>query len=168
MTAPYPEPTSPRATGRDYYGDLLDFERETTLAKVGGLPASVQGTALPSGWTPLGLLKHLAFVEMRWLEWGFEGAEVESPFADRVDGVFVATPAETFAVLAVALRRRGEATRRIIAAHDLGEVGRPSDRWDGEPPPTLERVLQHLAYEYARHLGHLDIVVELATGSVGE
>ena len=168
MTASYPGPTSPRATTRDYYLDLLDFERESALAKVGGLSASAQVTALPSGWTPLGLLKHLAFVEMRWLEWGFEGAPVESPFADRVDEVFVAMADETFAVLADVLRHRGEVTRRIISAHDLDEVGRPSERWDGEPPPRLERVLQHLAYEYARHLGHLDIVVELATGSVGE
>jgi hypothetical protein len=32
----------------------------------------------------------------------------------------------------------------------------------------LERVLFHLLQEYARHLGQLDVVVELATGAVGE
>ena len=35
-------------------------------------------------------------------------------------------------------------------------------------PPTLERILLHLIQEYARHLGHLDIVSELAGGSLGE
>jgi Protein of unknown function (DUF664) len=35
---------------------------------------------------------------------------------------------------------------------------------DGADPPTLERILFHLLQEYARHLGHLDIVTELATG----
>jgi len=49
-------------------------------------------------------------------------------------------------------------------SHDLGEVGQPGDRWDGADPATLERILFHLLQEYARHLGHLDIVVELATG----
>jgi hypothetical protein len=29
-------------------------------------------------------------------------------------------------------------------------------------------VLFHLVQEYARHLGQLDVVVELATGTVGE
>jgi hypothetical protein len=43
-------------------------------------------------------------------------------------------------------------------------VGQPGDRWDGADPATLERVLFHLLQEYARHLGHLDIVTELATG----
>ena len=35
-------------------------------------------------------------------------------------------------------------------------------------PATLERVLFHLLQEYARHVGHLDIVTELATGASGE
>jgi hypothetical protein len=32
----------------------------------------------------------------------------------------------------------------------------------------LERVLFHLVQEYARHLGHLDIVAELSGGAIGE
>jgi len=47
-------------------------------------------------------------------------------------------------------------------------VGKPGERWAGADPATLERVLFHLLQEYARHLGHLDIVVELATGLSGE
>ena len=52
--------------------------------------------------------------------------------------------------------------------NDLDEIGQPSDRWDSAEPPTLERVLFHLTQEYARHLGHLDIVAELAGGPTGE
>ena len=40
--------------------------------------------------------------------------------------------------------------------------------WDGDPPATLERVLFHLVQEYARHVGHLDIVCELAGAGTGE
>ena len=59
-------------------------------------------------------------------------------------------------------------SRAIIEAHDLDEVGQPGERWDGADPATLERVLFHLLQEYARHVGHLDIVTELATGRSGE
>ena len=56
----------------------------------------------------------------------------------------------------------------VLDNHDLSEVGKPGPRWDGDEPATLERVLFHLVQEYARHLGHLDIVAELADGQVGE
>jgi hypothetical protein len=59
-------------------------------------------------------------------------------------------------------------SRAIITAHDLSEVGAPGERWDGDEPATLERVLFHMLQEYARHIGHLDIVTELATGATGE
>ena len=35
-------------------------------------------------------------------------------------------------------------------------------------PAILERVLFHVMQEYARHLGQLDVVVELVTGTAGE
>jgi len=47
-------------------------------------------------------------------------------------------------------------------------MGKPGPRWDGADPATLERILFHLVQEYARHLGHLDIVAELANGQIGE
>jgi hypothetical protein len=39
---------------------------------------------------------------------------------------------------------------------------------DADIAVILERVLFHLLQEYARHLGHLDIVSELADGEIGE
>jgi hypothetical protein len=39
---------------------------------------------------------------------------------------------------------------------------------DGADPAPLERILFHLLQEYARHVGHLDIVSELAGGQTGE
>jgi len=66
------------------------------------------------------------------------------------------------------LREQAARSRDIIEAHDLDEVGQPGDRWDGTDPASLERVLFHLVQEYARHVGHLDVVTELATGYAGE
>jgi len=59
-------------------------------------------------------------------------------------------------------------TRAIVESHDLDEVGKPGERWDGADPPTLQRILFHLLQEYARHLGHLDLVVEIVTGQAEE
>jgi hypothetical protein len=59
-------------------------------------------------------------------------------------------------------------TAAIVGAHGLADVGQPGERWSGNDPATLERVLFHLLQEYARHVGHLDIVSELAGGPVGE
>lgn len=74
------------------------------------------------------MLKHLTYVELRWLVWGFAG---ELP---------ISSPTS---------------------------VG-PANRGEGAAPATLERVLFHLLQEYARHVGHLDVVRELIDGKAGE
>jgi uncharacterized damage-inducible protein DinB len=147
----------------------LDFYRSTLLDKVSGLPASeLHRSRLPSGWTPVELLKHLTFVEMRWLEWGFEGREVAEPWGDSRDERWHVPAEEPLSQLTAALLTQGRRTRAVIESHDLAEIGQPGPRWDGADPPTLERILFHLLQEYARHVGHVDIVAELADGSVGE
>ncbi len=95
---------------------------------------------------------------MRWLEWGFEGRDVPDPWGDRRDGRWYVAPEETLDGLLAALDAQARRSGEVIAAHDLSEAGKPSERWDGEPPATLERILFHLLQEYARHLGHLDVV----------
>ena len=56
----------------------------------------------------------------------------------------------------------------MVESHDLAEVGQPGEGWNADGPASLERVLFHPLQEYARHLGHLDIVSELADGQIGE
>ena len=41
------------------------------------------------------LVKHLTFVEMRWLDWGFEGRPVDDPWGDQRDGRWHLGPDET-------------------------------------------------------------------------
>jgi hypothetical protein len=134
-------------------------------AKIETLPAGeLRRSRLPSGWTPLELVKHLRFMERRWLEWGFEGRDVGDPWADRDGDRWSVAPDETQASLLAGLREQAARSRAVIESHDLDQVGQPSERWEGADPPTLGRVLFHVLQEYARHLGHLDIVTELATG----
>jgi uncharacterized damage-inducible protein DinB len=166
---PFPEPTGPARSRAEVFIGYLDYFRASVLAKVEALPESeLRQSHLPSGWTPLELITHLTFVELRWLEWGFEGREVANPWGDRQADRWHVPDEETLDRLAATLREQGERSRAIIARSDLAEIGQPGPRWDGAPPPTLERILFHLMQEYARHLGHLDIVVELVDGAVGE
>ncbi len=169
MTIPFPSPTEPTASEAEVFTRYLDFFRSTLIRKLESLPSgALRSSSLPSGWTPIELLRHLTYVERRWLEWGFEGLDVGDPWGDRRGDRWYVGPGETFAELADAAREQAARSAAVIARHDLAEVGRPGERWAGRPPATLERVLFHLLQEYARHVGHLDIVCELADGDVGE
>jgi hypothetical protein len=164
-----PSPTDRFETRSELFVSYLNFFRQRIIDKSGELPtALLSRSTLPSGWTTLELMKHLRFVEFRWLEWGFEGRDVENPWGDRDGDRWHTTPSDTLERLGAELVAQGERTSDIVARHGLDERGAPSERWNGEEPPTLERVLFHLLQEYARHVGHLDIVAELANGEGGE
>ncbi|MFC7527513.1 DinB family protein [Actinoplanes sp. GCM10030250] len=169
MTLEFPSPMVPAADRAEVVVKYLDFFRETLLAKVSGLPEEeLRSSRLASGWTPLELVKHLRWVELRWIEWGFQGKPVDDPWADRRDDRWYVAPEETLPELAGALRAQGAHTAAVLTSTDLAAIGKPGPRWDGAEPPPLERICFHLIQEYARHLGHLDIVAELAGGPVGE
>ncbi len=147
----------------------LDYFRSRLVGKLRELPAgALRASLLPSGWTPVELLKHLQFVERRWLEWGFEGRDVGNPWGDEDGGRWRVGDDETLDDLVSALAAQASRSRAVIEGHDLAEVGQPGERWDGASPATLERICFHLLQEYARHVGHLDIVCELAAGQTGE
>lgn len=169
MTLPFPSPTV-AATGRsDVFLRYLDYFRESVLAKVSVLAEDeLRSSRLPSGWTPLELLKHLRYVELRWIEWGFQGRDVGDPWGDRREDRWYVAPEENRDDLITALRAQGAHTSAVVRANDLAAPGAPGPRWDGADPAPLERVLFHLLQEYARHVGHLDIVAELAGGPIGE
>jgi uncharacterized damage-inducible protein DinB len=169
MSVPFPDPMTAVPSRAEVFLGYLDFFRDRLVSKLEALPAAeLRRSRLPSGWTPAELLKHLTFAERRWLEWGFEGRDVPDPWGDRQDGRWHVAAGETLQDLVKALHDRAAYTRAVVTSHDLAEVGQPSERWDGADPPTLERILFHLLQEYARHLGHLDIVTELASAQTGE
>ena len=169
MSLPFPSPTTPRSSRADTLLAYLDYFRSVVLDKLDGLAdGDLRSSRLPSGWSPLELLQHLIFVERRWLVWGFLGQPMADPWGDRRDDRWHVETGVRPAELVDALRQQAAISREIAETHDLDEVGRPSERWSGAPPATLERVLLHLVQEYARHAGHLDIVRELVDGRTGE
>jgi uncharacterized damage-inducible protein DinB len=168
-TPTFPSPTAPAASRAEVHLRYLDYFRAVLVAKLEGLPETeLRSSRLPSGWSPLELLKHVTHVEARWLEWGFEGRDIGEPWGDQRDGRWHVSPDDSLPDLVGALEDQAARSRTIVQAHRLNEVGQPGERWDGAPPATLERVLLHLLQEYARHVGHLDVVRELIDGRVGE
>lgn len=171
MSLPFPDPSIPIATRTEVFLGYLDYFRSRLADKLEALPeGELHASRLPSGWTPAALANHLTHVELRWLEWGFEGSDFDGArlTADRRGGRFYADPDVPLADLLGALAAQGARTRAIVQSHDLAETAKPGEPWEGEPPPTLERILSHLVQEYARHVGQLDVVSELAGGEVNE
>jgi hypothetical protein len=169
VSLPFPDPTDRRTSHAEVLLSYLDYFRSVIVDKVQGLPeAELRSSRLSSGWTPLGLIKHLTYVEIRWLVWGFAGQPIEDPWADSRDGRWFTSDEEHPRDLIDSLHRQATQTRGIVEAHQLTDRGQPGPRWPDAEPATLERVLLHLTQEYARHVGHLDIVRELIDGQTGE
>jgi hypothetical protein len=166
---PFFAATTPANSTTDVFLNYLSYFRSRLVSKLRELPPDELRTSrLPSGWTPLELIKHLRFMERRWLVWGFEGQPVSDPWADNRDGRWYVADDEDLDRLIAGLTEQAARSRAAIEGHDLAEIGQPGERWAGQPPASLERVLFHMLQEYARHVGHLDVVCELATGRVGE
>lgn len=171
------EPDRSGPGGAERFADYLRWLRESVIAGVLALPEGERRRSrVPSGWTPVELLSHVLHMEQRWFVWGFLGEDVAEPWGDWttsepfvsddsdtvVEGARWHVPAEVSAEdLAVRLRAVGDRTTAILRAHPLDAVARPGGRFDDDPP-SLEWICFHVLAEYARHAGHLDIVVEQA------
>ncbi|SEG16075.1 Protein of unknown function [Actinacidiphila yanglinensis] len=126
------------------------------------MPDDVARTpAVPSGTSLIGLLRHLAGVELNWFLWAYAG-EGDEPWDDEpavLDG-------DTVPAAAAAYRdavRRADAV--VLGCDDLERPGARSLRETA--PPSMRWVLVHMIEETGRHAGHADILRELYDGSVG-
>ena len=171
------EPAKSGAAGAQRWSDYLDWVRaEIADAVLTLTPGQRRTTLVPSGWTPIELLSHLLHMEQRWFVWGFLGEQVHEPWGDwnvdepwRSDDSDDTRPVARWQVadgataedLAERLDAIGARTREVLSSHSLDTAGRPGGRF-GDDPPTLEWICFHVLAEYARHAGHLDIVVELS------
>ena len=149
--------------------EFLQFLRATVVNKLADLdPVKARETPLPSSplMSLLGIVKHLTSVERFWVSMVAGGADVADPWAsDDADIDFRLDEADTPASVVRAYREewaRADASTASMAPGDETtlEVGgkRRTIRW----------VYTHLIQETARHVGHLDLLRELADGRVGE
>ena len=168
MTKPHRE----LADTLELHLQYLDRYREIIEAKLTGLSESdLRSSRLPSGWSPLALLKHLVYMERRWLRWGFAGEQVDHPWGDSSDdpdAPWSIGDDETLDGLLAKLHEGGEFTRRVVTGADLATLGAAGGRFTEDDRPTLNWILFHVLQEYARHAGHLDVARELVDGATGE
>ena len=122
-------PPSALADTIELHLQYLDHYRGVIETKLTGLSEDdLRGSRLPSGWSPLELLRHLVFVERRWLRWGFAGEPVDHPWGDTgddPDGRWEVGADDTLEGLLVALHEGGELTRRLATVLD-GTVEDPT------------------------------------------
>jgi uncharacterized damage-inducible protein DinB len=145
--------------------DFLQFLRATAVNKLAGLTRE-QAAATPLPTSPrmsaLGVLKHLTAVERWWLSIEAGGADLPSLWAGTPDPSWDLQPEDTPASVVAAYR--AEWARAEKSLRRLG----PDDRTRRRSEFTVRWVLAHVTQETARHVGHLDVLRELADGEVGE
>ena len=162
-------------TGADPKADLhgyLQAARESLLWKLDGLSEyDIRRPLTPTGTNLLGLVKHLAGVELWYFGDAFgrppSGPRPWSEDDARANADMWATADESRDQVAGMYRQawaHSDATIQLLALDAPGYV----PWWPaGEQEVTLHRVLVHVAAETSRHAGHADIVRELIDGAVG-
>jgi Protein of unknown function (DUF664) len=151
---------------RESLESWLEMYRRTLPLKVGGLTPEQLCTASvpPSNLTLLGLVRHLTKVEQYWFSTVVSGELVPLVYGDR-DGDFnEITPAHAMADLA---RYDQELVTSRSAAASVADLDRalPGTRHGQEL--NLRWVYVHMIEEYARHLGHADLLREAIDGVTG-
>jgi uncharacterized damage-inducible protein DinB len=142
----------------------LHRQRELVHWKCEGLSDdAARAVATPSGLTIHGIVRHLENVERWWWRWRFAGQhDLRFDWTDEDPDAELHVPDDVhLADLLVAYRAETAACDGVVAAHGLDDVGARSEH-------TLRWVLLHLIEETSRHLGHLDLLCELADGRTGE
>ncbi|OPF83928.1 hypothetical protein VT50_0203175 [Streptomyces antioxidans] len=149
----------------------LNAAREAIIWKVDGLSEyDIRRPLTPTGTNLLGLVKHLASVELGYfgptfgrphnesLPWDEEDAEPNSD-------MWATTDESREDVLGLYHRARTHADA-TIAALPLDAMGHVP-WWGDGGDVTLQRIMLHMTAETNRHAGHVDIVRELIDGKVG-
>jgi hypothetical protein len=156
------------AGDRESLESWLEFYRETLPIKVGGLTPDqmCQAAVPPSTLTLLGIVRHLSKVERYWF--GNVVAGVDAPklyCEDDPDGDFNDVRPDT-ALVDLDGYHEEVATARSRAAkiEDLDAV--LPGRRNGQDL-NLRWVYVHMIEEYARHLGHADLLRECIDGVTG-
>lgn len=168
----------PPVAGNEVDTVLGELERgRSYLAwKCGNLDAAgLRATLGPSTMTLGGLLKHLAVVEDNQFRVKLYGRAPHPPW-DTVDwdadpdwewrSAADDSPEELMSLWREAVDR----SRALVAeALAVGGLDRPADgAWPDGQTPNLRRLLMDMVEEYARHVGHADLIRESVDGLVGE
>jgi len=143
----------------------LTDQRDHVLGILQGLSdEALRRPVLPSGWTCLGLVNHLAIdVERFWFRDVAAGQPVE--FRESDAAVWQVSPDVPADAVLGLYRREIELANAIIAATPLDTApARWPDEWPDWRFHDLREIMLHVITETACHAGHLDAVRELIDG----
>ncbi|HYY44572.1 MAG TPA: DinB family protein [Actinomycetota bacterium] len=154
----------------------LERQRATLAWKCGGLDAAaLTATVGASSITLGGLLKHLALVEDDYFSRRLLGRELGPPWSTadwdadpdwEWRSAAQDSPEELMALWQDAVARSRAVLAKVLADGDLGQLARAT--WTDGQTPNLRRLLIDLIEEYARHVGHADLIRESVDGLTGE
>ena len=178
MTSDAQIPREPPVAGDEVSTLLGSLERQrATLAwKCGGLDAAgMQAKVGASSMTLGGLLKHLALVEDDYFTGRLHGRELGAPW-NEVDwdadpdwewhSAAEQSPEELVGLWQAAVERSRAAVAEALPDGGLDRLAQR--KWPDGRAPSLRRILIDLIEEYARHVGHADLIRESIDGLVGE
>jgi uncharacterized damage-inducible protein DinB len=152
---------------------FLDWYRKTLELKCSGLDAEAlaRRSVEPSKMSLLGLIRHMADVERGWFRWFMAGEDVPDRYSSKADpdGDWDGAKPDP-AVVEDAWRAWREevafAEQFVAAAPGLDLAGKRVGSRRGKL--SLRWVLTHMVEEYARHIGHADLIRERIDGAVGQ
>jgi hypothetical protein len=155
---------SVRKPERETLTGALDWYRAVAVNKVKDLSLEDASRIMtPSGLSPLGIVKHLTWVEAGWFRDTFagtyEGEEESNEDSFKIRG------GDTVASIVAAYEAECASSRTIVAGAALDDLsvneavvyGLVSLRW----------VVVHMLEETAHHVGHLDLMREQLDGRTG-
>ncbi|MFG3135481.1 DUF664 domain-containing protein [Streptomyces sp. NPDC048211] len=146
----------------------LDGQRRHVLGILEGLDdEALRLPVLPSGWSCLGLVRHLALdVERFWFRAVFAGDEAEIAALDETgDAWQVPSGADAAEVLDL-YRTQTRLADAVVTAATAGAplAWWPHEQFGAPHLHTLRDVVLHVITETACHAGHLDAARELLDG----
>jgi uncharacterized damage-inducible protein DinB len=143
---------------------MLDWHRATLLHKCAGLTGGQLAERIvpPSGLSLLGLVRHMTKVERTWFRQRFAGEPVDSPFGERDADFAALDPARAPADYA-RLTEEFKLADAAVANASLDDTFTHHDEL-----MSLRMIYLHMIEEYARHLGHADLLRERIDGATGE
>ena len=166
----WPEPTVTGGEVQTWLGSL-ERQRATFAWKVGGLDAAgLRTTVGASSLTLGGLLAHLARCEDDRFPRQLLGREPDPAFGSRTSAqdwewASHQDPQTLYALWSQAVTRSREATVEALRYGGLEQVTHVD--WP-DARPTIRRDFADILEEYARHVGHADLIREAIDGVVGE
>ncbi|HYP23031.1 MAG TPA: DinB family protein [Actinomycetota bacterium] len=156
------------AAEKEALADTLDFHRATIKWKLEGLSLEDAARPMtPSETKLLGIVKHLAYVEVWWFQDNFLGRDCKYPWDETGDmeDDFRIFPGETIESIVALYDEKCEESRRIVAAASLDDRAARLRRETGYP--NLRWIMLHMIEEVARHNGQADILRVLLDGTTG-